>query len=159
MVAYEKGYRVDSFGDVYFRGTKRSLNKSGGYYNFSVKTRFNNKIYCTRVFVHRLQAYQKYKNDIFKEGVLVRHLDSNCLNNSSENISIGTGSDNMMDKSPEVRMRAALIATSFVKIYNHEEVIKMHKNGLSYNDIMKITGIKGKGAVSFIINKSIESKK
>ena len=36
----------------------------------------------TKNYTHRLQAYQKYNNEIYNKGIVVRHLDGNKLNNS-----------------------------------------------------------------------------
>lgn len=157
--AFEKGYRIDDLGNVSYNGRilKPCVN-SVGYFIFSVRVVIDGKKRLANAFYHKMQAYQKYGMVSFTEGVCIRHKDGNCKNNSHENILLGTPSDNMMDKSPEVRMRSALIATSFVRKHNHEEIVKMHKDGLSYGKIMEITGIKSKGTISFIINKSISSK-
>lgn len=155
----DRGYSVDEKGDVYFNGRKRSLNISRGYYNFTAKAKIDGVKICSRVWVHRLVAYHKFGNKIFKEGIQVRHLDGNSLNNSYDNISIGTAKDNSLDKLPSVRLRAALIATSFVKKHDHEKIIDLHKKGFSYSKIMKELGIKGKGTISFIIRQSMEAKK
>jgi hypothetical protein len=125
---------------------------------FSVRVIINGDKSLAKVLVHRIQAYKKYGNVIFNKDVCVRHKDSNCKNNSIDNIIIGTYSDNMMDKSQEVRMKNAVYASSFVKKHNHEEIVKMHNDGLSYSKIMKKTGIKSKGTVSFIVKKSMSSK-
>lgn len=159
LQAFEKGYRIDNNGNPYYtKGFIKTRVVSGGYFVFTVRVFIDNRSYCTGVRVHRLQAYQKFGNVIFTDGVCVRHKDGDCKNNSIENIILGNHSDNMMDKSPEVRMRAALIATSFSKKHNHEEIVKMHNEGLSYGKIMKKTGIKSKGTINFIIKQSIASK-
>jgi hypothetical protein len=41
--------------------------------------------------------------------------------------------------------------------YNHEDVIRDKINGLTYKEIMEKHGIKSKGTVSFIVNKSLKS--
>ena len=160
VCAFEKGYTVNEEGDVYYKDRKRSLNlDSKGYYNFTVKVTIDGNVKCTRVWVHRLQAYQKFKEKMFENNIEVRHLDSNCLNNKKGNIGIGTPKENASDKHPNVRMRAALIATSFVKIHNHEEIVRLHNEGLSYKKIMQKLNISSKGTINFIIKKSMESKK
>jgi hypothetical protein len=162
VYAFKKGYCVDESGNVFYKNKKRALNiATNKYYSFSIKfyDEEKRKNIVRPIWVHRLQAYHKFGNKIFKDGIEVRHLDSNCLNNKYDNIVIGTHSKNMMDISENMRLSKAIFATSFVKIHNHAEVIKLHKQGLSYNEIIKITGIKGKGMISFIVNNSIESKK
>lgn len=55
------------------------------------------------------ETFQKFGNDIFKSGRQVRHLDDNALNNSLENIGIGSPSENAYDMSYEKRyLRSSL---------------------------------------------------
>lgn len=160
IAANVKGYFVNEKGDVYFNGRKRSLNlDKRGYLSFTVRVKINEESIRTRVMVHRLVAYQKYGDKIFEIGIQVRHLDGNSKNNLSENILIGTAVENCSDKIPSVRLRAAVIATSFVKKHDHEKIIDLHKKGYSYDKIMKELGIKSKGTISFIIRQSMEAKK
>lgn len=153
--SYEKGYRVIN-GCVFYKSNqlKKSIAKCG-YYRFSIRNKDGNQ--CI-VFVHRLVAYQKYGNEIFKENIQVRHFDNNALNNKEENILIGTPSDNGMDKDEAVRKRSAIIASSYTKKHDHEKIIKLRSEGVSYKKIMEQFNIKSKGTISFIINKSIEMK-
>lgn len=153
--AYDKGYRAID-GKIFYKERERILIKNAnGYFCFSIKC-YNKK--QGNVPVHRLIAYQKYGNVIFEKGIHVRHLDNNPLNNSEDNIVIGNQSENMMDKPKELRMRCAIYATSFMKKYNHDEIIEFYNLGNSYKDIMKKYNISSKGAVSFIIKQSISSK-
>lgn len=151
VYAYNRGYRVDDQGRVI--GilkdfiTTRNYN---GYSCFSVRTPN-----CQGpTMVHRLMAYQKYGDKIFDPKIQVRHLNGNSLDNSYSNIAIGTASENMMDKRPDVRQRAANYASSFVKKHNHELVAALRKEGKTYKQIMEITGISSKGTVSFIARKT-----
>ena len=64
------------------------------------------------VSVHKLQAYQMFEEEMFVEGIVVRHLDGDPLNNSPENIAIGTVRDNIMDRDPEARRAHAIKAAS-----------------------------------------------
>jgi hypothetical protein len=148
--AYERGYRIIE-GRIFYKEKeiKRYLGNSG-YYVFTI--RLNNS--RPPLGVHKLVAYQKYKDEMFAEGIEVRHLDGNRLNNLEDNILLGTHKKNMEDKPREVTQRAAAIATSYIKKYNHEEAIKLRKEGKSYKEIMLILNIKNKGTLSFIINKS-----
>lgn len=156
IIAKKKGY-IAIDGEIFFKNRKRKLRVSkGGYYFFSVRT---SKIKIDSILVSRFVAYQKFGNKIFKKGIQVRHLDSNNKNNFDYNIAIGTPSQNHMDKSPETRMRCALIASSFSKKHNHEEIVKLHDEGKSYSQIMKKLNISSKGTISFIIKQSIASKK
>lgn len=87
IAVYDKGYRVTKNGEVIgLKGKKlktRLTNRGYPYFN----ARVNGK---KRVItVHRLAAYQKFGDDLFEEGVMVRHLDNNKQNNSLDNISLG----------------------------------------------------------------------
>ena len=95
-LAIVKGYFIDKEGLVYNKRRKilsPSLNKSG-YKYFMVSCTGGAK----KMLVHRLQAYQKYKDDLFKPGIQVRHFNNNKLDNSWNNILLGTSQDNADDK-------------------------------------------------------------
>lgn len=57
--------------------------------------------------LHKFVAFLLYREDAFKEGFQVRHLDGNTLNLSDTNIVLGTSSENQYDKKEEVRKSAA----------------------------------------------------
>lgn len=103
------------------------------------------------IHFHRFQAYLKFGDEIFKSGIEVRHLNGNSLDNSFENISIGTHSDNMQDIPKEKRMLKSALAN--LK-HNHKAIIDDRKKGMKYSEIMLKYGISSKGTVSHIINKS-----
>lgn len=149
----EKGYYVDENGDVFNKNGKSistSTNGIGtGYKSFNIRVNGSNP---TRSFIHRLQGFQKFGDDIFKEGIVIRHLNGDSLDNSFENIGIGTLSDNSLDIPKEKRVLNA----SNPK-HDHEKIIQDFKNGYKYKEIMEKYGIKSKGTISFIINKSLKS--
>ena len=152
LIAYDKGYYVDQNGVVYGpKGKVLSLRlNKRGYFLFNV--RYSN-ICVVSCLVHRLMAYQKFGAAIFEAGVVVRHLDGNSKNNSFHNIAIGTASDNMLDIPKDRRI---LLASN--PIYNHQEIVNDRNAGLKYSEIMSKHGIKSKGTISFIINKSLKSQ-
>lgn len=147
--AFNKGYRVDEYGNVTSPKNKKLTGYIGstGYYIVSTGK-------VDKVFVHRLAGYQKFGDEIFKEGVVVRHLNGNSLDNSFNNIEIGSFQDNMMDKSESIRSRCALYASSFIKKHNHIEILKRRQEGANYKELMKEFNISSKGTLSFIINNS-----
>jgi len=160
LEAVKNGYEVDEKGNVFYKGRKHNLstNIKTGYFYFSRRILINGKSVSKQVFVHRLVAYFKFGDEIFKKGIHVRHRNGNQKDNSEDNILIGTISQNNMDKLPELRLSMSLHACSFRKKHNHEDIIKMHNEGLSYNKIMQKTGIKSKGTINYIIDKSFQSK-
>jgi hypothetical protein len=114
VLAHRKGYRVTGEGEVVNavgRERKCQRKKSGKdlrlVFNISVGGR--NKM---PVSVHKLQAYQMFGEEMFAEGMVVRHLDGNPLNNIPENIAVGTVRDNIMDRDPEERKAHALKAAA-----------------------------------------------
>ena len=150
----ERGYYVDKKGDVYnSKCVKLSLSKSDkGYRSFNL--RLNPSENSTRSFVHRLQAFQKFGEEIFKEGIVVRHLNGDSTDNSYDNIAIGTQSDNVLDVPKENRIKNSSNAN---KKHDHEAILKDRQDGLSFSEIMAKHGISSKGTVSFIIKQSLEA--
>ncbi|MDD3875433.1 MAG: hypothetical protein PHT69_02345 [Bacteroidales bacterium] len=165
VYASSKGYVVDEKGDVYYKNRKRALFKDHhGYLTFSVKMYDNEKKkdYISRVFVHKLQAFQKYGMKMFEEKIQVRHLDSIKDNNCFENIAIGTPSQNQMDRCEKERREMAISASYKRRILSDEEVKNMiedRESGMKYKELMKKYSISSKGTLSYIINKSIYYKK
>ena len=146
-IAYNKGYRISKNGDILGIKGKALKNHIGnrGYIIFTV----NRKL---KVPAHRFQAYIKYKEKIFDDDIVVRHLDGNKLNNSWDNILIGTYSENQLDRTIESRVNGA----SHPK-HDHLEILKDRDDGMTYKEIMEKHNISSKGTVSFIINKSLKT--
>ena len=149
--ALNKGYVVNILGEVISPKERvlKTLKSKSGYHRFTF--RLNSE--RVTVSVHRLQAYQKYGDEMFKEGILVRHVNGDSLDNSFKNIKIGTQSDNMMDIPQEIR-----IQKSSHPVHNHKDIIKDREDGMSYDNIMKKYNISSKGTISYIVNKSLETK-
>lgn len=154
-IAYSKGYRVTEEG-VVNGPNKKDIGyfSSGGYRIINVRVHGKNK----NLRAHRLQAYQKYGEKIYDEGTVVRHLDGNPANNCIDNIAIGTHSENMMDVPKAVRLAKAKYATSFVKKYDHAEVIKFYYKTRSYKQTMEKFNISSKGTLNFIIKQSTNGR-
>ena len=55
---------------------------------------------------HQVITYLKFDVDSIKKGIVTRHLNGNKLDNTWENIAIGTPADNRSDISPEIRSQA-----------------------------------------------------
>jgi len=161
IIAHDKGYKVIN-GEVIspFSDNPRAIQQDDkGRLHFSIRTGVvkNGKWQSGKVNVARFVAYKKFGNQIFEEDMFVYHKDGDLKNFSEDNICIGTLSEAQMSKKEEVRIAAATKASP--KKHDHEKIINMHKEGLSYKQIMTETGIKSKGTISFIINNSIENSK
>ena len=149
-VAYKKGYRVTQDGDVIgLKGKRIGFNREG-YYTFKIRDYKNNN---RNVKVHRLIAYSKYGDKIYKDGICVRHLDGNSLNNKWNNIEIGSYQDNALDMDKEVRIKKAIHASSFIKKYDHKDVYDFYNKTNSYKKTMEEFCISSKGTLFYIINK------
>lgn len=148
-VAYRHGYRITERGML--------LNKQGQIVSGVIDDGY--KRTCIRISgkkiqlrFHRLQAFQKYGEAIYKEGVLVRHHNGIRLDNSHENILIGTQTDNAMDIPEAIRLAHSLHAASFQKKYDNDEVKTFYENnGRSYKKTMNQFGISSKGTLNYIL--------
>ena len=149
-IAHNRGYRMDEKGIVNSNKTKNIGSIYKGYHHFSIKVEGKTR----NIRSHRLLAYQKYGEEIYKPGIVVRHLDGNSTNNNASNIAIGTYSDNVMDMPKKVRMARALHATSFIKIHDHDKIRAFHRIHRSYKKTMETFDISSKGTLNFILKKS-----
>lgn len=120
---------------------------SNGYYVFSIRMK-GKKTQCP---VHRIQAYQKYGNKLFEDGIVVRHFNGNSLDNSWSNILIGSQSDNMYDIPEQIRIKKARYATSFVRKYDKKEIRDFHNIEKSYKLTMEKFNISSKGTLNYIL--------
>jgi hypothetical protein len=147
-IANSKGYKVTVEGVVINNCKIIPLKQSKrGYLSFNLRD--GNKT-PTRCYVHRLQAYQRYGDKLFGEGIVVRHLNGQSTDNSIDNIAIGTMLDNILDIPKQQRV----LNSSHPK-YDHSCIVEDRNKGMSYKDIMIKYNIKSKGTISFIINKSL----
>jgi len=150
ITAYNLGYRVNEKGDLIGLKGKRVGSLSNGYYKIKIRIK-NGYINC---LVHRLQAYQKYGEDIYKKGIVCRHLNGNPLDNSIDNIAIGTQQDNAMDRNKQDRIAHAKLATSYWRKYNANNVKDFYKKVKSYKKTMAEFNISSKGTLHYILNKA-----
>jgi len=146
-IAYKRGYRITENG--IFINPKG--NKIGSIDNGYIKTNLRINKKGIKLKAHRLQAFQKYGQSLYLPGIMVRHYNSNSLDNSWNNILIGTNSENQMDIPKQVRIKRALYATSFIRKYNKEQVIKFHKIDKSYIKTMNRFNITSKGTLNYIL--------
>lgn len=103
--AYLKGYRMTKEGDVISKkgNVLKLFNRGRGRHGTYLAFNFRYAKGKITINAHRLQAFQKFGLKLLKKDIVVRHLDGNAMNNSWDNISIGTASDNMMDVDPVIR--------------------------------------------------------
>lgn len=89
------------------------------------------------VKIHKLQAYIKFKDEIFKEGILVRHLNENPLDNSYDNIEIGSQQQNMLDRSKEKLSQHSKNRKPIPEDIGLEIINDRSQNNLSYDKLSK----------------------
>jgi len=131
--AKRKGYYVDKEGNIYSPNKKLALMKAQDRYKFTIRY-FGKRVVIP---VHRFVAYLKFGDKVF-EGVDVRHLNSNSLDNSWDNIELGSHSDNMMDVPKERRIQRAIHASKKIRRFNDDEVKQIltdRENGMKYKDL------------------------
>lgn len=123
-IASQRGYEVTE--DGVFCGVRNNIlkHKNKGYLCVSISVNGKNK----SLYAHRLQAYQKYGEDIYQQGICVRHLNGDKSDNSFDNIAIGTNRDNVMDRTKSERKRIANLAARQTIKYNKDEVVQYYNN-------------------------------
>jgi hypothetical protein len=103
--AARRGYYSTDNTVVSFTGKERTLQISkNGYLYFQIGMRITRKTQIVKIFVHRLVAYLKYGNRMFKKDIIVRHANDFKGNNFWYNILIGTCKDNMRDAKRNARI-------------------------------------------------------
>lgn len=155
-LALIKGYTVTKEGILLNRNGKqvkgKLKSKKQDYYVFDIRIgprNENKKVHC---LIHRLQAYQKYGNELYKEGIVVRHLNGDRYDNSYDNIAIGTIQDNKDDIPKElVSINCGHIGRKYSK-ETIESIRNDYKQGLSYSDIMTKYNISSKGTIHYVIH-------
>ena len=166
--AYFKGYRTNDIGEVIApRGNVLRLtrqvdtrhNKPDVRYVFNIK--LPGESVRRPIPVHRLVAYQKFGDKIFKKGIQVRHLDEDSTNNKPDNIAIGTPSDNAYDRDPETRRLHAQKAGRAHPGYKGEEfwalVSADHEAGMGYKKLAKKYGV-GPSTLSYRLSKTAKRR-
>lgn len=140
-VVWEKGYRIIG-GKCYTpkgKILKGTIKKHPiPYRQFSIKLKIGEieGIKGARsIMYHGLLAYQLYGDEYFKKGIVARHLNGNSLDNSDDNIILGTQKDNKLDIPKEKRIDA------YRKGMKTREDILMIKAGIM-NDVNNGLGAK-----------------
>ena len=158
--ANKRGYLIKNNGTAI--GLKNNVLKLNinpkGYYSFNMRFEGGKP---TRIFVHKLQAYQKFGDELFNKELQVRHLNGVPSDNSIDNIKLGTGSENMLDILKVDRVKKANMAWKVANPRTENERYKIYdalNEGLSYKEIKEKLGI-SKGTLSYIKNHSKEYKK
>ena len=151
ILAYNKGYRISEDGSIIGASGKIILGSIGSKGYLKINFRHYGKL--TSCSAHRLQAFQKYGDKIYCDGVEVRHLNGDKIDNSHSNILIGSHSENMMDIPSQIRISSSLNATSFVRKHDKYKITEFYNKCNSYKKTMIEFNISSKGTLHFILNK------
>jgi hypothetical protein len=109
-MAFKDGYRVTENG--VFLNPKKEIMQIKVYNEKNYPTfKYRSKEIEGTIPIHKFAAYCFYGEDIFKEGLVVRHLISDKQNVSKSNIALGTHKDNTADIPNEIRERVMNLAT------------------------------------------------
>lgn len=155
IIAHNRGYTIDVNGVVYNKkGIIMKPYIINGYKFLRIRYGKDKKMICIKF--SRIQAYMKFGDAIYEEDICVRHINGNSLDDSWDNIMIGSHSDNMRDIPKSTRVKSSAIASSKRKSsYSKDKIIaikKAHNDGLSYKQIMEKFNITSKGTISYIVN-------
>lgn len=148
--AFEKGYRISECGEYLNTLFSKLVKKVfiGGYPVFGIRIK-DKKV---NVMWHRLQAYQKYGEKLFEDGIVVRHFNSIKTDCSWSNIIIGTEKENAMDKPKDDRLSYSLNAVKHIRKYNATEVREFHKqNGNSAKKTMLEFNMTSTGSLHYVL--------
>ena len=138
--AYRKGYRVVN--GVVLSPMNRQLKVKTNKGTRTTYTFFSIK-YEGQAFpiaVHKLLAYQKFGEASLEHGVHVRHKDNNSLNNSEENIVLGTASENCLDRPVIDRRQHAAKGNQKLSSDTIEAIRKDHAT-MGYKKLRKKYGL------------------
>ncbi|QNI20428.1 HNH endonuclease [Bacillus phage 1_ICo-2020] len=134
--------------ELYVKNTNNRKGKGSGVYlsrkyNLTHPTK---KYYSRPIPAHRLIAYIKYGEVAF-EAECVRHLNDNSLDNSWDNIALGTHMDNHLDavrngKTEPKKAKAPRVETFGERLSRNIDVaISLRNEGKTYLDIGKLFGV------------------
>lgn len=146
-VAYEVGYRVNDEGEVFNPvGMKLKVTSVNNKRYPQVNFKYKDKKYYVRM--HRIAAYCFYGEEMFEEGIVVRHLNDDKSDLSRQNIALGTQAENMADMSKESKLISSekkrayaiknrIIPPRNVKISDEKipEIVNLLDRGWSYRKL------------------------
>ncbi len=160
VLAYDRGYRVTEDGmPIRPDGTPMTFYLSRRHHGgprYKILSIMGDNKYDIRKFgVHQLQAYQLYGSKWYDHDVVVRHKNGDALDNSKENILIGSHSDNSMDRPESMRLSTARTAALVRRKLDASQVAEIRTKreyGASYRSLMEEYSL-AKSTISYIVNR------
>ena len=164
VFAFEKGYRIKN-NKAYSPSGKelfgfRNHKSKWGYQCLQIYTKGFFPCRSDYVFWHQLVAFEKFGDTFLDDKIVVRHLNGNHLDNSWDNIAIGSPQDNSLDRNPIDRKIHALKTSQSMRRFTDKEIeqIKIDRqNGMSYNQLIQKYST-SKGTLSFLFNHALYYK-
>lgn len=149
VAAAKKGYTISEQGEIFNPKGEELTRSTDDYPAISVSlngVKFN-------LPLHRLQAYTKYGAKALEAGVVVRHLDGNKKNCSSENISIDNPEAAAAASPRPIRASKTGLANQKRTPAFIEDLRRRHfVGGESFRQLHAATGI-SKSTLSFYLSK------
>jgi hypothetical protein len=154
MVA-RKGYMVSQDGSLVTRPVQQKLSGRASRKYRAISVFHPETGVVVPVLVHQLVAYSKFGEAMFEPGVVVRHLNDDPLDNSWDNIVLGTPRDNALDRPKADRVLHAQKAgrTNSRSDSFWEQVAAEHAAGASYKELCEKHGL-SKSTLSFRLSKT-----
>lgn len=150
--AFHLGYSVSKDGILLLNNvdvSEKIYYNKFGYQMFSIPFKKNR---MDEVFIHKLQAFQKFGKKVFDHDC-VRHLNGNCVDNSWRNIAVGSFKENSNDVSLEVKAQQYLkSAHKQIKypIPLRNELRRKHMEGLSVKELENTYNIPNRTVYSIV---------
>ncbi len=149
QIATKRGYVVSEDGIMYNpKGEEIGHKNDNGYIKTNIRP---NKGEHHSVLAHRLQAFQKYGQALYLKGIVTRHYDGNKLNNSWDNILIGTHQQNMLDIPEQIRIKKSKLSWKNTREYKREDVRLFYNNCKSYKKTKEKFNISSSGTLHYIL--------
>ncbi len=153
LLAVEKGYKFAEDNKIVGPSgkTKTIRLDKDGYPYIGIHYENNRGFPVT---LHKLKAYFLYGNEIFKNGIEIRHKDNNKLNLNDSNIILGTHAENQRDLPKEQVIKIATKAASHLRKFTEgdiDQIKNKRKNGYLLSDLSKEYKC-SKSTIFYIIN-------
>lgn len=127
-------YSIDNDGILKNSNGKIIGSPNGDDY-YKIQVTFGGKVQT--VFTHRIQAYKKFGNAMYKDGIMVRHLNSIKEDNSYLNIELGTAKDNHKDRGEEAIKESQRRATEGSRKYSDDLIQEAKEYFEKYKNLNK----------------------
>ena len=136
--AYLEGYRVSNEGEVFKNGKPIKQRIRCKCIDKKYETRYKVFAFQNRpTATHQLVAYQKFREEwLFGENI-VRHLNNDSLDNSLDNIQLGSPWDNYHDRPLEARLFSLKKAHESIRKFSDDQIKEIRNSNKSPVELAK----------------------